>query len=173
MVDLSLTSPDFAAGQPIPARHALDGGNVSPALAWEGLPEGTRSLALVVADPDAPDPAAPKATWTHWVLYNLPARLEGLEQGVRFEPGDALGEEGLNDWKRTGWGGPQPPIGRHRYVFRLYALDTPLSFDTPPTREQLERACRGHVLGEATLMGTFAAEDLARGPSVGAPRTRT
>lgn len=159
MPEMILKSPDFAHGQPIPTRHSLDGGNDSPELTWENVPEGTRTLALVVADPDAPDPAAPKMTFTHWVLYNLPARLDGLPRSVRFEAGGGAGEEGLNDWNRPGWGGPQPPIGRHRYLFRLLALDTPLSFDMPPTRLQLEQAVRGHVLAEAELIGTFAATE--------------
>ncbi len=160
MPEMILKSPDFADGQPIPSRHSLDGGNASPELVWDGIPEGTRSLALVVADPDAPDPAAPKQTFTHWVLYNLPARLDRLPRNARFEPGGDSGEEGLNDWQRPGWGGPKPPIGTHRYIFRLLALDTPLSFDRPPTRGQLERAVSGHLLGEAQLIGTYAAEDV-------------
>lgn len=164
MTELRLTSPDFQESRPIPLRHSKDAGNVSPALEWEGLPEGTRTLALVVADPDAPDPAAPKETYAHWVLYNLPARTHGLPRNVKLESGSGLGEEGRNDYGDLGWGGPRPPIGTHRYVFRLLALDTPLSFDAPPTRLQLERACEGHILAEAQLIGTYAAEDVRKDP---------
>ncbi len=150
----TLRSPAFQEGGSIPARYTCDGEDLSPPLEWSGVPEGTRSLALVVDDPDAPDPAAPKMVWVHWVLYNLPPDSTGLPEGVTALPPGTL--EGLNDWKRTGWGGPCPPVGRHRYFFRLYALDTELPDLGTPTRAQLLEAMKGHVLGEAVLMGTYA-----------------
>lgn len=152
---MQLTSPAFSANGDIPGRHTCDGENVSPPLSWSGLPEGTRSLALVVDDPDAPDPAAPRMVWVHWVLYNLPAHTAGLAEGI--VPG-ALPDgtrEGLNDWKRTGYGGPCPPIGRHRYFHKVYALDVILSDLGHPTKAQLEEAMKGHVLGKAELIGTY------------------
>ena len=154
-MDMTLTSPAFAPGTEIPARHTCEGDDLSPALSWSGLPEGTRSLALIVDDPDAPDPAAPRMTWVHWVLYNLPPELQGLPEGVtpeRLPPGTV---EGINDWKRTGYGGPCPPVGRHRYFFKLYALDAPIDSNRALTKPQLLDAMQGHVLGQAELMGTY------------------
>jgi Raf kinase inhibitor-like YbhB/YbcL family protein len=150
-----LASPSFAPDGPIPPRFTCDGANVSPALAWKDVPVGTRALALVVSDPDAPDPAAPKTIWTHWVLYNLPAEAHGLREAISPKglPADTL--EGRNDWGRTGYGGPCPPIGRHRYVHTLYALDVRLPDLAGPTRASLLSAIAGHVLAEATLVGTY------------------
>ncbi|HEX5803237.1 MAG TPA: YbhB/YbcL family Raf kinase inhibitor-like protein [Azospira sp.] len=154
-MSLQLTSPSFADGEPIPARHTCEGANVSPPLAWRDLPPGTRSLVLIVDDPDAPDPAAPKMTWVHWVLYNLPPGADGLPEGVRGAALPAGTAEGVNNWERTGYGGPCPPIGRHRYFHKLYALDSVLPALHPPTKATLEAAMRGHVLGEAQLVGTY------------------
>jgi Raf kinase inhibitor-like YbhB/YbcL family protein len=119
------------------------------------VPPGTKSLALVVDDPDAPDPRAPKMTWVHWILYNLPPGATGLVEGVR--PGDLPGgtREGVNDWGRTGYGGPCPPIGRHRYFHKLYALDLVLPDLLRPTKAKLEKAMEGHILGRAELVGTY------------------
>jgi Raf kinase inhibitor-like YbhB/YbcL family protein len=150
---LSLTSSAFDAGAPIPPIYTCDGNDISPPLAWTGLPPGTTSLALIVDDPDAPDPAAPQRTWVHWVLYNIKPDAGGLEQGARQLPAGTL--EGTNDWKRTGYGGPCPPIGRHRYFFKLYALDVALPDLGKPTKAQLEKAIGGHVLGQAELVGTY------------------
>jgi Raf kinase inhibitor-like YbhB/YbcL family protein len=125
-VTLSLESPSFDAGGEIPAKHTCEGGDTSPALAWSGLPAGTKSLALIVDDPDAPDPRAPKMTWVHWVLYDIPATATGLPEAARKGDLPTGTREGKNDWKRTGWGGPCPPIGRHRYFHKLYALDLTL-----------------------------------------------
>ncbi len=150
-----LRSAAFGEGQEIPARHTCEGEDVSPPLAWSGAPAGTKSLALVVDDPDAPDPAAPRTIWVHWILYDLPPASSGLPEAVArggLPPGT---REGLNDWKRTGWGGPCPPVGRHRYFFRLYALDAPLGDLGKPARAKLDRAMRGHVLAQATAMGTY------------------
>ncbi len=153
---LRLTSPSFEPDREIPRRHTCKGEDVSPALAWSGAPSGTRSFALIVDDPDAPDPAAPKMIWTHWVLYDLPTGTTSLAEGVRsgaLPPGT---REGRNDWHATGYRGPCPPIGRHRYFHRLYALDTVLPDLHAPTRAALLAAMKGHVLASAELVGTFA-----------------
>lgn len=151
-----IASAAFAAGGDIPQAHTCDGADVSPPLAWGGVPEGTRSLALIVDDPDAPDPAAPKVVWVHWVLYNLSADLRELPEQVTAEtlPPGAL--EGLNDWKQTGWRGPCPPVGRHRYFFKLYALDVVLPDLNHPTKAALEKAMETHVLARAERMGGYA-----------------
>jgi len=149
-----IQSPAFEEGGSIPARYTCDGDDVSPPLQWAGVPEGTRSLALIVDDPDAPDPAAPRMVWVHWVLYNLPPDSQGLPEAVEALPAGTL--EGINDWKRTGYGGPCPPVGRHRYFFKLYALDTVLPDLGEPNKAELLEAMQGHVLGEAVLMGTYA-----------------
>ncbi len=152
---LSITSPAFAGHEPIPRLHTCEGDDRSPALAWTGAPAGTRSFVLIVDDPDAPDPAAPKMTWVHWVLYNLPAAAQGLpEDAARGGLPDGT-LEGLNDWKRTGYGGPCPPIGRHRYFHKLYALDTVLPDLSRPTKSKLLAAIDGHVLAQAELVGTY------------------
>ena len=123
---LALQSPAFSAGGDIPVLHTCDGRDVSPPLAWHGVPAAARSLALVVDDPDAPDPAAPQTTWVHWVLYDIPPQATGLGQGVASNELPAGTRQGRNDWGRTGYGGPCPPTGRHRYFHKLYALDTVL-----------------------------------------------
>jgi len=148
-----LESPAFHAQGPIPAQYSCEGRDVSPPLAWSGVPPGTRSLALIVDDPDAPDPAAPRMTWVHWVLYNLPAATTELPEDLRMLPPGTL--PGLNDWQKTGYGGPCPPIGNHRYFHKLYALDTVLPDLKLPTKAQLESAMRGHVLAKAELIGTY------------------
>jgi Raf kinase inhibitor-like YbhB/YbcL family protein len=150
-----LTSPAFAAGGAIPRKYTCDGEDVSPPLRWSGAPAGTRSLALIVDDPDAPDPAAPRMIWVHWVLYDLPPDATELPERVPPERLPRGAREGVNDWKRTGWGGPCPPIGRHRYFHHLYALDATLGDLGKPTKAALERAMRGHILGQAELMGTY------------------
>ncbi len=150
-----IKSPSFAHQSTIPARHTCDGPDVSPALAWSDVPAGAKSLALIVDDPDAPDPAAPKETWVHWVLYNIPPDVSGLPEGVAANalPGGTL--QGSNDWHRTGYGGPCPPIGRHRYFFKLYALDTPLPDLKSPTKAVLEKAMQGHVLAHSETIGLY------------------
>lgn len=152
---LILKSRAFAHNGSIPQHYTCQGADESPPLEWSGLPAGTRSLALIVDDPDAPDPAAPRMTWVHWVLYNLPPTATGLEEAVK--PG-ALPQgtlEGLNDWKRTGYGGPCPPIGRHRYFHKLYALDAVLPDLKRPNKAALEQAMKGRILGHAELIGTY------------------
>lgn len=154
-MSFTISSPAFEPGGAIPARYTCDGADLSPALSWSGVPAGTRSLALVVYDPDAPDPQAPRMTWIHWVLYDLPPDSGGLPEAVAPDALPAGTREGLNDWKRTGYGGPCPPIGRHRYFFKLYALDAVLPDLHHPTRAALEQAMRGHILGEAERIGTY------------------
>ena len=154
-MSLAITSQVFSQNGEIPARHTCDGQDVSPTLNWSGLPEGTKSLALIVDDPDAPDPAAPKMTWVHWVLYNIPPGATGLPQGVKQADLPKGTREGLNDWKRTGYGGPCPPIGRHRYFHKLYALDTLLPDLGKVTKQELEKAMKGHILASAELIGTY------------------
>jgi hypothetical protein len=153
---LALTSAAFAHEGAIPAPYTCQGKDISVPLAWSGLPAGTRSLALIVDDPDAPDPAAPKMTWVHWVLYNIPPGTDGLPEGV--QPGELPKGtlEGRNDWGRTGYGGPCPPVGRHRYFFKLYALDVVLPDLGTPDKPRLERAMKGHVLAKHELVGTYA-----------------
>jgi len=150
---MQISSASFSNNAPIPTQYTCEGRDVSPPLSWSALPEGTQSLVLIVDDPDAPDPAAPKMTWVHWVLYNLPPDSQGLEENVRQLPIGA--GEGLNDWKRTGYGGPCPPIGRHRYFHKLYALDVVLPDLHRPTKAAIEQAMRGHVLAQAELVGTY------------------
>lgn len=152
---LSLTSPVFTHNGQIPKNYTCQGKDISPALTWGDLPKGTKSLALIVDDPDAPDPAAPKRVWVHWVLYNIPATVTGLQEAVAPSKLPAGTGEGKNDWKRTGYGGPCPPIGRHRYFHKLYALDTVLPDLKEPTKAQLEKAMEGHVLGKVELIGTY------------------
>lgn len=150
-----LTSLSFKNQGEIPKQHTCDGKDISPALAWLEVPEGTKSFALIVDDPDAPDPANPRMTWVHWVLYNIPASSSSLPEGVKK---NALPEgtlEGLNDWKRTGYSGPCPPIGKHRYFHKLYALDIVLPDLQKPTKSKLEKAMEGHILGQAELVGLY------------------
>lgn len=150
---MQITSTAFSHQGVIPKLYTCEGKDISPPLTWAGLPTGTKSLALIVDDPDAPDPAAPKMTWVHWVLYNLSLTTEELPEGAKTLPPGT--KEGVNDWKRTGYGGPCPPIGRHRYFHKLYALDIVLPDLRQPTKVQLEQAMKGHILAEAQLMGTY------------------
>jgi hypothetical protein len=152
---LTLTSDAFANGDAMPTKFTCQGADVSPRLQWRGVPENTRSLVLIVDDPDAPDPKAPKMTWVHWVLYNLPPPTRELPAAVASAGLPAGTGEGVNDWRRTGYGGPCPPIGRHRYYFKLYALDTLLDGLHQPGKAEVERAMAGHVIEQAVLMGTY------------------
>jgi Raf kinase inhibitor-like YbhB/YbcL family protein len=154
-MSLSLTSSSFTAGDSIPEQHTCDGPDRSPPLSWSGVPAGTKSLALIVDDPDAPDPAAPKMTWVHWVLYNIPSETSGLAEGIRESELPAGTRAGLNDWKKPAYGGPCPPVGRHRYFHKLYALDVVLPDLRQPTKRQLEQAMQGHVLEQCELVGTY------------------
>lgn len=152
---LMLTSPAFPPDGEIPRLYTCEGKDLAPPLQWSGVPDETRSLVLIVDDPDAPDPKAPRITWVHWVLYDIPARADGLPEGATTARLPAGTREGLNDWRRTGYSGPCPPIGRHRYVHKLYALDAALPDLDEPTKTQLEAAMEGHVLAQAELVGTY------------------
>ena len=152
---MQITSSAFAPNTDIPSLYTCEGRDQSPPLAWTGVPAGTRSLALIVDDPDAPDPAAPQRTWVHWVLYNIPPDAAGFAAGVLPAGLPAGTHEGLNDWQRTGYGGPCPPIGRHRYFHKLYALDTVLPMLQPATKAALEKAMRGHILAQGELVGYY------------------
>lgn len=152
---LSILSKSFKHNESIPSRYTCDGQDISPPLQWSGIPVEAKSLVLIVADPDAPDPAAPKMTWAHWVLYNIPVDAPGLEENISAASLPAGTKEGVNDWGRTGYGGPCPPIGKHRYFFTLYALDTALKDMQQPTKAQVEKAFAGHILAKAELVGTY------------------
>ncbi len=152
---LSLSSPVFAHNGEIPKIYTCQGKDLSPALKWSGLPNGTKSLVLIVDDPDAPDPAAPKRVWVHWVLYNIPPETTGLREAIGAGALPAGTLQGKNDWDRTGYGGPCPPIGRHRYFHKLYALDAVMPDLKQPTKADLLKVMDGHVLGEAQLIGTY------------------
>ena len=154
-MSLTITSSSFSHNGTIPARHTCDGPDISPALTWTDIPDGTKSLVLIVDDPDAPDPAAPKMTWVHWVLYNLPPNINGLPEGVEAKnlPSGTL--QGINDWSRTGYGGPCPPVGSHRYFHKLYALNTILQDVKNSTKAILEKAMQGHVIAQAELIGHY------------------
>jgi Raf kinase inhibitor-like YbhB/YbcL family protein len=152
---LILTSPAFAQNAAIPKQYTCEGKDTSPPLSWSDAPDGTKSFALIVDDPDAPDPRAPKMTWVHWVIHNIPANVQSLPEDAARK-GMPLGAmQGLNDWKRAAYGGPCPPTGRHRYFLKLYALDTALPDLKQPTKAQLLQALKGHVLAEAQLVGTY------------------
>ncbi len=150
-----ITSAAFADNAAIPAKYTCEGDDLSPPLAWSGVPDGTKSLALVVDDPDAPDPAAPKRVWVHWVLYDIPAGTTELAENADKTGLPKGTKVGLNDWKRADYGGPCPPIGRHRYFFKLYALDTELADLSDPTKADVESAMSAHILAEAQLVGTY------------------
>lgn len=156
---LSLTSSSFSHGARIPRRHTCEADDISPPLAWSEVPPAAQSLVLIVDDPDAPDPAAPKLTWVHWVLYNIPPQATGLFEGVAVSALPKGTKQGSNDWKRTGYGGPCPPIGRHRYFHKLYALNALLPDLGTPTKAELEQAMREHVLEQVELMGTYQKGD--------------
>ena len=151
---MKLTSGAFADGTPIPVKHTCDGPDVSPALAWADTPANTKSFALIMDDPDAP-----MGTWVHWVLWNLPGTLGSLPENVpKTETLNAYGGalQGNNTWPKIGYYGPCPPPGKpHRYYFKLYALDGPLSLKTGATKADVERAMQGHVLAQAQVMGTY------------------
>jgi Raf kinase inhibitor-like YbhB/YbcL family protein len=151
----ALISSAFTANGPIPRQYTCEGTDTSPPLSWSGAPPATRSYALIVDDPDAPDPRAPRMTWVHWVVYNIPAATHALPAGGASQGLPDGARQGSNDWKRAGYGGPCPPTGRHRYFHRLYALDTVLPELGQPTKAHLLQAMQGHVLAETQLVGTY------------------
>jgi hypothetical protein len=155
VMSLVLRSSEFEHGGAIPRRFTCEGDDVSPPLAWSDVPPGTKALALIVDDPDAPDPAHPRRTWVHWVLYDIPPASAVLATAVKPSSLPQGTREGVNDWGRTGYGGPCPPIGRHRYFFKLYALDAHLGDLHRPTKAELEQAMEGHVVAHTELMGTY------------------
>jgi Raf kinase inhibitor-like YbhB/YbcL family protein len=150
-----ITSPAFADHGEIPARFTCEGADISPALHWSGAPQSTKSFALIIDDPDAPDPRAPQRTWVHWVVYNIPADAEGLAEDAAAQGLPSGARQGINDWKRAGYGGPCPPVGRHRYFHRLYALDSVLPDLVSPTKAKLLAAMKSHLLAEAQLVGSY------------------
>lgn len=151
-MSMQITSSAFSEGNPIPRKYTCDAEDASPPLAWSGVPAGTKSLALIADDPDAP-----VGTWVHWVIYNLPPTLNGLPEEVAKTPTAEGGVQGINDFRKTGYGGPCPPRGKpHRYFFKLYALDTLLSLQAGATKAEVEKAMRGHILAQGQLMGTYS-----------------
>jgi len=154
-MSLVLTSSAFTHQGSIPQQYTCQGRDVSPPLSWSGAPDGTKAFVLIVDDPDAPDPAAPKRSWVHWVLYDIPSTVNGLPEAVtsaQLPPGT---REGTNDWNRTGYGGPCPPVGRHRYFHKLYALDVELPDLGAAAKGEVEKAMEGHVLAKTELIGTY------------------
>jgi Raf kinase inhibitor-like YbhB/YbcL family protein len=154
---MKLTSTAFAPDGAIPQPQTCDGGDRSPPLAWTGVPASAKTLALIVDDPDAPAPDArtPKKPWVHWVLYNLPVDMPGLAEALAPTDLPYQAQQGANDWNRTGYRGPCPPEGKHRYVHKLYALDTVITGLASPSKAELEHAMQGHIVGEAQLVGTY------------------
>ncbi len=153
-MSFALMSPAYANGQ-VPPAYTCEGRDVSPPLSWQDAPPGTRSLALVIDDPDAPDPAAPRTVWVHWVVYNLPAQVTSLPEATTGRSLPEGAREGKNDWKEQGYRGPCPPVGRHRYIHHLYALDIMLPDLGAPTKADLQKAIQGHVLAKAELTATY------------------
>lgn len=151
-MDIRLTSTAFTDGGTIPKKYTCDGADVSPPLAWDNVPEGTKSFALICDDPDAP-----MGTWVHWVLFNLPADTRNLPEAVPPDKELSNGaRQGTNDFRKIGYGGPCPPSGTHRYYFKLYALDTLLDLPAGASKAQLLKAMEGHVLAEGQLMGRYS-----------------
>ena len=148
---MKLTSTAFEEGGMIPAEYTCDGQNISPPLAWSGVPDGAKTLALIADDPDAP-----RGTWVHWVVYQIPPTEKGLPENVPARPTlDNGARQGTNDFKKTAYGGPCPPSGTHRYFFKLYALDADLNLPPGATKDQLLKAMDTHTLAEGQLMGRY------------------
>ena len=154
-MSLSLTSSAFTNGGKIPRKYTCEGDDTSPPLSWSDLPSGTRSVALIVDDPDAPDPAKPQRVYVHWVVYNIPPGTTQIGEGSAPPSGAGTG---TNDFGKQAWGGPCPPIGRHRYFFKLYALDKTLDLKSAKKKD-VESAMQGHILAQAELMGTYQKGD--------------
>jgi Raf kinase inhibitor-like YbhB/YbcL family protein len=152
---MTLQSSDFAQQNSIPKAFTCDGSNVSPGLTWTHVPQNAKSLVLIVDDPDAPTPILPVMTWVHWLLYNIPATVSELPENIAPEKLPKGTLAGKNDWNETGYKGPCPPLGRHRYFFKLYALDDTLPDLNQPDKAALEKAMAGHIIGHAELIGTY------------------
>jgi Raf kinase inhibitor-like YbhB/YbcL family protein len=150
-----LSSPAFVPNGSIPSKYTCDGEDISPPLAWSGAPDSTKTYVLIVDDPDAPDPAKPQRVYVHWVVYNIPASVTRLPENAAQTGLPAGVMQGLNDWGKQTYGGPCPPIGRHRYFFKLYALDNELPELWNPTKAQLEKAMEEHLVGNTELIGTY------------------
>ena len=151
----TLRSSSFVSGGQIPSKYTCEGEDISPALAWSDPPDGTQTFVLIVDDPDAPDPKAPKMTWVHWVLFNIPKETRELKEGVLPEELPFGTQEGVNDYRKTTYGGPCPPIGRHRYFFKLYALSSSITGLNHPTKKELEKAMEGSIIEKVELVGTY------------------
>lgn len=154
-MSLTLSSSAFGNGDAMPARFTGDGEDASPPLDWHGAPAGTKAFALIVDDPDAPDPAAPRRTWVHWVVADMPPTTTSLPAGASLRQMPPGSREGKNDSDEVGYSGPYPPKGRHRYFFRLYALDSMVRLPEGHTKADLLQAMEGHVLATAELMATY------------------
>ena len=154
-MSLTITSPAFGHDGSIPAVYTCDGEDISPELNWSDIPGNTKSLVLILDDPDAPDPAAPKMTWVHWVLYNIPATAAGLAERINEGKCPATTLQRLQHWIRQGYGCPCSPTGRPRYFHKLYALDSLLPDLGQPTKAEVEAAMEGHVIEKVVLMGTY------------------
>ena len=152
---LKITSSAFQPGGAIPSKYTCEGQDVSPPLAWSGAPSNTKSFALIVDDPDAPDPAKPQRVYVHWVVYNTPPTATSLPENASKKGLPKGAVQGKNDWGKAEYGGPCPPIGRHRYFFKLYALDIELTGLSSPTKADVERAVKGHVVDSGELVGTY------------------
>jgi hypothetical protein len=152
---LRLTSSAFIDDGAIPEQYTCEGIDISPPLHWENVPEEAQSLVVIIDDPDAPDPQAPKTTWVHWVLYNIPTNANELPENASAANLPHGAEQGLNDWNKVGYGGPCPPIGRHRYFHKLYALDKAIEGLHQASKKQIEAAMKGHIIAETHIVGTY------------------
>ncbi|HUU41026.1 MAG TPA: YbhB/YbcL family Raf kinase inhibitor-like protein [Desulfatiglandales bacterium] len=151
MEEIKVTSSAFSEGKMIPEKYTCDGEDISPPLAWTGVPEGTKSFALICDDPDAP-----MGTWVHWVLFDIPAEIRELSSNIPPLPVIKNGaKQGINDFRKYGYGGPCPPGGTHRYYFKLYALDIEVDLVSGITKDQLLKAMEGHILAKGQLMGKY------------------
>lgn len=150
-MEIKITSPVFLNEGMVPKKYTCDGENVSPPLSWQNIPANAKSISLICDDPDAP-----MGTWVHWVIYNIPASIKGLPESVPLlETLTNGGTQGLNDFRKLGYGGPCPPGGTHRYYFKIYALDSVLALSPGVTKQQLLQAMKGHILAEGQLMGKY------------------
>jgi len=155
-LSLELTSEMFNNNQPMPSAYTCEGDNISPPLQWSHPPHDTQSLVLICDDPDAPDPANPKMTWVHWVMYDIPVSSNSLSENISAdETLDNGAHQGKTDFHKIGYGGPCPPIGSHRYFFKLYALDINLNLPAGKTKQEIETAMEGHILDQGELIGTY------------------
>jgi Raf kinase inhibitor-like YbhB/YbcL family protein len=152
--DFALKAKDFKNGEDIPAKYTCEGENISPELSWTGAPAGTKSFVVIVDDPDAPDPAKPEKVIAHWVIYNLPKTVHTLNEGTSVLPKGAM--QGMNEEKEAKYMGPCPPIGKHRYHFKIFALDSNPHFFARPSKSDIEKEITGHILAQSELIGLYA-----------------